>query len=344
MFVRWSGRSRQIYFEDRVAEYRGMWQGVAAAQGGRFTELAADLWQIEVGDGRARFKNYLLEFDDPVTLELAGRKPLVHGLLAAAGIAVPEHAVFTLDRLDVARAFVARHPPGCAIKPAGGYGGRGVTTHVRSPGEVRAAALVASLHDSQLMIEPMIPGEPYRLLVLEGRVIDIVWRRGPRVTADGRSTVRQLLDAENARRRAAHRAPLPVDRDCEFTLRYQGLSLGSRPEAGRAVVVGSVDRPRGYREVRTVYTDPANDLVCDAIRRDAETAARIIGSDFLGVDVITPDPSRPLNESGGAVNEVNTTPALHHHYDPRRQPYPEAAMLALQALLRRSAPGARGRR
>ena len=35
---------------------------------------------------------------------------------------------------------------------------------------------------------------------------------------------------------------------------------------------------------------------------------------LAGVDVITPDPSRPLVESGGVINEVNGTPGLHHHY------------------------------
>lgn len=343
MVVNWAGWSGQVYFEQRVDEYRNMWRAVAAAEGGTFTELASDLWQIDVGERRTRMLNYLLEFDNPVTLALAGRKPVVHQLLQAAALAVPEHAVFTLDQLDDARQFVERHPQGCVIKPAGGYGGKGVTTHVQQAGEVRRAALLASLYDNELLIEAMIPGESYRLLILEGKLIDAVWRRGPRLEADGMSTVRQLLDAENSRRSTAGIAPLDVDRDVRFTLSYQGLTLQSRPEKGRLIVARSItDQARRYVEVRTVYNHSANDLICDSIRQDAETAARVIGSDFLGVDVITPDPSVPLQASGGAINEVNTTPALHHHYDPSKQPYPEAAIEALQALLKRPAAASRG--
>jgi D-alanine-D-alanine ligase-like ATP-grasp enzyme len=116
------------------------------------------------------------------------------------------------------------------------------------------------------------------------------------------------------------------------------LTLDSRPEDGRELLVRYSDgRARRYAEVRTVYTHPADDLICESIRRDAEAAARIVGSDFLGVDVITPDPSVPLAQSGGVINEVNTTPALHHHYDPSREAYPEAAVRVLEALLRRQA-------
>jgi cyanophycin synthetase len=333
--VDWAGWSGQIYFQHRVAEYHRMWQEIAAVHGGTFTELASDLWQIDVGPRRVRILNHMLEFDDPVTLGLAGRKTVVHRLLDAAGLAVPEHAVFTLDRLEDARRFVERHPKGSVIKPSGGSGGKGVTTHVMKPGGVRRAALLASLYDTELLVETMIPGESYRLLVLEGKVIHTVGRRGPRLEGDGESTVRQLLDVENSRREAAQLDPFDVDRDLIFTLDYQGLTLDSRPEKGREVVAKSINDARKDVEVRTVYTQSADDLICDSIRLDAEAAARLVGSDLLGVDIITTDPSVPLRASGGVINEVNTTPALHHHYDPSHQAYPEAAVLVLQALLRR---------
>jgi cyanophycin synthetase len=336
-FAEWAGLSHQIYFQDRIDEYRSIWQGVAAARGATFIELAQDLWQIDLDGTRVRVLNHELEFDDPVTLGLAGRKHVVHRLLGEAGIAVPEHAVFTLDELDIARRFVERHPDGCVIKPSGGYGGKGVTTHVRSAHEVRGAAILAAVYGRQLLIERMVPGEAFRLLVLEGRVVDVVWRRAPRVEADGVSTVRTLLDRENRRRRDGGLPLIRLDRDTLFTLGHQGLTPDSTPDLGRIVVIRSTeDRSGGFREVRTVYNHSATDIVCDAIRRDAEHAAQIVGADFLGVDVITPDPSVPLAESGGVINEVNTTPALHHHYDAARESYPALALVVFDALVRRN--------
>ena len=334
-----AGLSGQVYVDQRVAEYRRMWEQVASKTGVSFRALAGDLWQLDAGDARTRIRNDDLEFDDPVTRALAVRKPLAHSVLAEAGLQVPEHQVFTLADLSPARRFAERHPAGCVVKPVLGYAGKGVTTHVRGSAEVRRAALRAAVHGRELMIERMIPGESYRLLVLEGRVIDAVWRKGPRVTGDGRSSIDALLRAENDRRaREGHALPrLEPDRDLVFTLASQGLTLDSTPPLGHVIVLKSFEARAGrFRDVRVVYTHSALSVIGESLRRDAETAAAVVGSDFLGVDVITRDPSIPLRDSGGVINEVNTTPALHHHYDAASEPYSRVAAVVLDTLLRRS--------
>ena len=67
---------------------------------------------------------------------------------------------------------------------------------------MRRAGILASLYDRELLIEAQVPGESYRLLVLEGRMVDAVCRRGPRLEGDGVSRIRSLIEAEDARRRA----------------------------------------------------------------------------------------------------------------------------------------------
>ena len=56
----------------------------------------------------------------------------------------------------------------------------------------------------------------------------------------------------------------------------------------------------------------------------------------LRVDIIATDPSVALEQSRGVINEVNTTPALHHHYDVRKEACPRAAVAAIEYLLSRS--------
>lgn len=337
----WTGQSGQVYFHHRVAEYREMWRAVAEELGGGLTSLAEDLWEIEVGPARTRLHNHQTEFDNPAVLGLAGNKTAVHRLLGKAGLAIPQYDVFSLSDLERAYRFLRAHPGGCVVKPANGYGGQGVTTHVQRTAEVRKAAILASLSDTELLVEAQVPGESYRLLILEGKMIHAVCRRGPRLIGDGSTTVRRLIEAENLRRRESGGSLLDLDRDCLFTLAYQGLSPESVAGEGKEFLLKSVnDTARKYSEVRTVYNDTVTELICDSIREDAETAARVVGSDFLGVDVIMTDPAVPLHRSGGVINEVNTTPALHHHYGSGPAPYPEAALHVVRALLRRKASAA----
>ena len=173
--------------------------------------------------------------------------------------------------------------------------------------------MLASLYGERILIERWSAGESYRLLFLDGEMIHASRRKGRRIAGDGRSTVRELLVAES---------PLPArspvsrqsERDIAATLEAQGLGLESVPEAGRRVLVESArTRPASHREVRTVFDEDATDEIGPALRQQAARAVRALGSRFAGVDVITLDPALPLERTGGVINEINTTPGLHHH-------------------------------
>jgi len=336
MWTDMRGTSGQTYVWDRLDEYRDIWQAAAAEVGATFKVLGGDVYEVEKNGRRVRIKNDVLPFDDPVTLQVAGMKPLVYKLLAEHGLPVPDHLVFKLGEWPKALDFMRKYPRGVVVKPASGTSaGKGVTTHILTKRELRRASILASLYARELLIEPMIPGECYRFLVLEGEVVHAVRRRGPRLTGDGKSNVKSLIEAENERRRGGQQPLLDMDRDTHFTLAYQTLSADSVPAEGQTFLVKSVNEPgRKLVEVRTVYNETVTDEVSDSLKETARKAAGIIGSRFVGVDMITTSPTVPLPESGGVINEVNTTPGLHHHYDARAEKHPAAATRALAALLK----------
>jgi D-alanine-D-alanine ligase-like ATP-grasp enzyme len=335
MWTEMTGRSGQIYVQDRVDQYRNMWRTAAERIGGDFTVLENKLWQVELNGRKVRILNDVLPFDDPVTLEIAGMKPVVYRMLSEKGLPVPEYLVFNLNDWRKGYDFLKRYPEGVVIKPAHGTSsGQGVTTHILTKGEVRKAAILASLYCRDLIAEPMIPGECFRLLVLDGKVIHAVCRRGSRLRGDGKTSIAGLIKAENGRRRENHKALLDIDRDTRFTLRYQHLSLDSVPAKDQVFLVKSVDDPVRKRvEVRTVYNETVTDIVDDSMIKAAERAAGILGSRFVGVDFITVDAAASLEDSRAIINELNTTPGLHHHYDAAQEKVPGAALAALQALL-----------
>jgi cyanophycin synthetase len=109
-----------------------------------------------------------------------------------------------------------------------------------------------------------------------------------------------------------------MDQDCRASLREAGLSLRSVPARDAEVTVKGVANYGGEADTETVRGE-----IGAGLREQAARAAAALGVRLAGVDVITRDPTKSLDECGGVVNEVNTTPGLHFHY----QVHNQAAMM-----------------
>ena len=263
------------------------------------------------------------ELDDPVSLRIAGNKPLVHRLLRSQGIPTPAYREFTLKTLTDAAEFLLQHGT-CVVKPAAGTGGgQGVTTGVQTARQLRQASVAAAGHSSGLIIEQQIAGANIRLLFLDGQPLDAIDRRPPTVTGDGRSRIGQLVDNANQQRLQAGfsvaQSVLKRDQDMRQTLAAQGLTLTSVLPVDKTV------------QLKTVINDnTAEDNICviDSLNRalidEARSAADAVGLRLAGVDIVTPDASRCLTDAGGVVLEVNSAPGFYFHYAARKSRTPVA--------------------
>jgi D-alanine-D-alanine ligase-like ATP-grasp enzyme len=308
-----------------------MWRDAAAAVGASVQPVADGFLRIERDGRRTMVWENLVALDDPVTLKLAGTKPVTHLLLGAAGVPVPDHVEVTAGRLDDAVPLLDAGP--CVVKPARSTGrGTGVTCGVRTVEQLERAALRASRWDERLLVERQLDGDEYRVTVLDGRALGAVRRRAPSVVGDGRTSVGDLIVAENRRRADAGGElglwPIRIDLDCVFALEHAGLALTSVPAADQRVEVKSAVNENGVADNETV--EPVPPCVAAA----AVAAARAVGARLAAVDIVTADPDRPLADVG-AVVEVNTTPGfLYHHHVADRATATEVEIPILQTLLR----------
>jgi cyanophycin synthetase len=94
-------------------------------------------------------------------------------------------------------------------------------------------------------------------------------------------------------------------------LEKQGYTPDSVPAAGTQVLL----RQNGNLSTGGSATD-VTDRVHPENAARAVDAARVVGLDIAGVDVICRDISRPMEEQGGIVVEVNAAPGLRMHLDP----------------------------
>jgi D-alanine-D-alanine ligase-like ATP-grasp enzyme len=317
----------------QAAWYRRLWEQTARALGAEVEELDDGYLVIRRNRAETVVSGHRVMLDHPSTIALALDKSLVHRLLVARDVPVPAFVDLPVSDRAAARDFIAGESGRCVVKPADGAGGGGVTCSVDSADALGRAWIAASRLSSRVLVERAVPGDEYRLLFLDGRLLDVVRRAPPTVRGDGRSTVAELIAAENQRRlddggRSEVTRLLHVDLECELTLRSNQISLRSVPPRDSAVTVKRAVSDNARSENVTVR-DLSDEIVATAATAVAETRLRL-----AGVDMVTPDPTRPLGEAGGAVLEVNGTPGLHYHYQvaDREAATPVAAPI-LDALL-----------
>lgn len=321
IWARFTGNKKNVYVWERVSFYKEMWKEASSQLSAQFLELGEGIWEIRYRTRVTRINIHMVELDDPVILSLAGNKPLCYALMKEKKLPIPEHVVFKLNELDKAKRFMEENEGLFVIKPAiDTSAGMGVTTHIKSYRECRIAAALASLYNDQIIIERFIPGEAYRILLLGGKLIHASRRRGLRVKGDGKSTIKELIEGQNKRSLGQEHndkvKQIKLDREYKSTLEAQGLSSNSVIGEGSEILVKGFDKSLDTNaEVRTVYNESVTDLICKRISEQAIRAARIINSQFAGVDIITLDSTVPLEDSGGIINEINTTPGLQHHYN-----------------------------
>jgi cyanophycin synthetase len=288
--------------------------------------LGNEILEIRLGQECTRVQQNTTALEREISVALAKNKPLVHRLLARKGLRIPVYCEFTLNEITKAVSFVDSAASKCVVKPANGGGGRGVTTGIMGSFDLMRAAASAAVYGPDLMVEQQVQGDVYRLLYLDGVLMDAVLRKPSAVVADGESTVRQLIHLENEARlkagpKLAH-ALIVTDMDVRSTLSNQGLRLSSVPKEGSSVALKAVINDNSQHD-----NVSAKHLLCKSIIEDGAAAAAAIGVRLAGIDVITPDPNVPLAESGGVILEVNTTPSYHHHYYKRDGSYPVAVHL-----------------
>jgi cyanophycin synthetase len=267
-----------------------------------------------------------------VTLAIAGDRPLTYRLLARAGLMIPRYTEFTLKEITRGISFIESQRRECVVKPAKGTGGgRGVTTGIRRPLHLALAAASAAVYGDHLLIEEQLEGDNYRLLYLDGVLLDAYVRKPPTVAGDGRSTVARLVRRANvdrlSRGSGLSQVLLTIDLDMRRTLAKQGLSLRSVPPAGAVVTLKTVVNENCGADNAT-----ATHLLCDSIIEDGARAADSLQVRLAGVDVVTRDPGVPLAEAGGAILEVNTTPGFYYHYQKREGAFPVALHLLKKLL------------
>ncbi|MDN5752460.1 MAG: cyanophycin synthetase [Nitrosospira sp.] len=267
---------------------------------------------VQLGYGARSQRIWTAETDrTPAIAESISRdKDLTKALLRSCGVPVPEGRIVNSgeDAWDAAQDIGLP----VVIKPCDGNHGRGVFIELTTREEIEPAYHAALAQGSGVLVERYVPGTEHRLLVVGGRLVAANRGDSVSVIGDGKSTISELIAHQinsDPRRGSTEDHPLNligIDGVTIMEIARQGFTVNSIPSAGLEVLI----------QRNGNHAFDVTDEVHSSIAAAASLAARIVGLDIAGIDLVARDISRPLTEQGAAIVEVNAGPGLLMHIKP----------------------------
>lgn len=308
-------RLRELNEDIRLGPSTGAIVQAAVARGIPFRRLTeGSLVQFGWGKRQRRIQASESDLTSAVAESIVQDKELTKILLHAAGIPVP----LGRNVKSIEDAWMAACEIGTpvVIKPQDSNQGKGVTVNLVTAEQVTFAYINAAEISNNVLVERYIPGHDYRMLVVGNKLVAAARRDPPQVIGNGVHNIYQLVEQINhdPMRGEGHVTALTKIRLDEISLTHlaaQGLTVESIPVKGTRVVL----RNNANLSTGGTATDVTDDVHPELAAR-VVAAAKVVGLDICGIDVVCDNMMNSLEEQGGGVIEINAAPGLRMHLQP----------------------------
>lgn len=303
-----------------------------------FFQPELNVLTIKLGRRSYFFHAAITPFNKGASIYLAKHKYLANHLLDAAGFPVPKAALFlatTFNRERLLQKLEHFNFPLVAKPAQDTVRGRDVLCNIKDMETLYHYLQEQLKTHKSMQVEEFHQGlKEYRVLVFKNRVIGVVERFAARVVGDGQHTIAQLIEHANvARDKLSEKltiSPLVVDQEYQQCLKEQNLSLESIPKAGQIIqLCHTVNTGRGgdiWSHGKTILPNNARLLV---------KAAKTLGLEFVGFDVLCEDINRSFENSTWFILEGNFNPNITIHEIPHRGTPSHVTRIVLKALIKR---------
>ncbi|MGA7980511.1 MAG: N-acetylglutaminylglutamine synthetase [Chromatiaceae bacterium] len=266
-------------------------------------DAEAGYFALVLGGRRIVCRESLSDLTTAVAMSRCDDKVVTHRLLKRARLRVPEQT--RVEALDQAEAFLSKLGS-VVVKPARGEQGAGISVDVREADALEKAINAARRVCETVILEEFVQGEDLRLVVIDYQVVAAAVRRPPQVVGTGQHKVRELIDAQSRRRRAATggESTIPVDEETARCIQQAGYQLKDVLPEGEVLTV---------RKTANLHTGGTiHDVTADlhpALRKAAVDTARALDIPVTGLDFIVPSVAGP----DYVIIEANERPGLANH-------------------------------
>jgi len=218
--------------------------------------------------------------------------------------------IFKLDNFENIREYCAEllKSSEIVIKKNFGKGGKHVYIHIKNMDEVKevVSKMKSDTEDKieEVIIEKHFVGENYRVLVMDGEVLDIIHRLPANVIGNGVHTVQELIDQKNFYKKENKDRYLISPAKIDFSK----ISLDLVPLKGERFNITPLASLSLGGDVRRINLTKISEKLISEFKKIQELSGLVL----CGIDIISKDLEK--SDATFVVNEYNTSPGMSLHY------------------------------
>lgn len=273
-----------------------------------------NLVQLGTGCYRKVIRATLTQNASHLAVENTDDKYLTSQMMEEMGVSVPER-ILTKSVNDALNFFKQLQKP-VVVKPLKGYRGKRVSIDLDNEEKIIKAFFWAKTFDEEIIVQEFVPGNSYRILVIDGKFAAAVQLIAPFIIGDGAKTIKELIDELNTdpEREYGDKGKLSkveIDDETLKIIDIKGYNLKSvLPKDETLFLKNSGNMRIGGTSIDvTEAVHPYNIFVCERI-------SKLMNLDVTGIDIISEDINKSLHENNGKVIEINAAPDFRMHINP----------------------------
>src|SRR5690625_109643 len=161
-------------------------------------------YKISNGINTHRFFSSMGDKVTQEAFDICDNKFLTKTYLERKGVPTPQGKMFGVnDTKQTIIEYVDKIGYPIVLKPTNANGGRGVFSNLKNPLSVNKAIdhIRNNLGYQEILIEQYVPGDEYRVIVIDNKVVGALNRIPANVNGNGKNTIRELIRKKNNERR-----------------------------------------------------------------------------------------------------------------------------------------------
>ena len=246
--------------------------------------------------------------------QIARQKNTAYDFVAAMGGSIPLTKVIPQDEQISQLSEVLNMVGKVVVKPIDGSGSNGVTCDITEDSELLRAIAEARQYSSDVIVQEQVYGDEVRFTVLNGDVVSVLLRRGPRITGDGVSTIATLIEKENEARRSLALPFIHYPQLTPLLIKESYFTDSTIPAQDEIVQLSNATMVKKGASVYETLGLTHHSYV-DFAKRLADG----LGGGLLVVDIFIVDHTVKMEKGNHWFNEFNTSPALAMYYASREE-------------------------